>query len=223
MPIVLSAKPTASLVVFRLNTRATVSVDGIGSRTGAQVEFDLAPGTYEYTISAQGYVSEEGRVVVQPGQNENVRVNLQREVAESPEITGTLPSDPEEPGVAIEAVETEMNYQGGMRIHLSLLTQNLTGAKLTIGAFFYHDNGQKVICPSAPSGSRTPSGHVTAQGSLTPDRDNSTYDDFTLYLPLDAFNDLGSGKWPLKFQVQIQAGGKLFATSDWHSFQLTQR
>ncbi len=223
VPVVLAGEPATSYVIFRLNTRATVSIDGIGSKTGAQVDFELAPGAYQYTISAEGYLSDNGTVLVQPGQNENVRVNLQPEAAETPEISGTLPADPDEPGVAIESLTTEMNYQGGMRIHLSLITQQLEGARLTIGAFFYHDNGQKVICPNAPSGSRTPSGHVTAQGTLTPESDNSTYDDFTLFLPLNAFNDLGSGKWPLKFQVQIQAGGKLFATSDWHSFQLTQR
>jgi len=70
---------TATSLTFALEPRdATVVIDGQGSHTGSPVEIDLEPGDYRVQVEREGYRSWVSAIHVNEGENQTVRVALDR-------------------------------------------------------------------------------------------------------------------------------------------------
>lgn len=113
----------------------------------------------------------------------------------------------------------------GMLIHIKFETEGLKGHRLEVSAYFYHKNGNRLN--DYDGCFRSADGQVSVGGNTTPSYDSSIYNDFELYIPYSQLH-MGnqSGRWNLKFQVQIhdKTTGNTIASSDYQGFyyQLSQ-
>jgi hypothetical protein len=76
-------KPTSSLskITFSINTEATVTIDTGAVRAekrGKSVEFELEPGSYNYQVTADGYLSESGTFELTSTSNIDKEIILKR-------------------------------------------------------------------------------------------------------------------------------------------------
>lgn len=117
----------------------------------------------------------------------------------------------------IEKVWTEYNcWQNGlkgMKIHTKFNVNNLRGKKGRICAYFYFASGVR-LKPNMTQYSTTDN-HVTVQSEFKPNYDNTTFNDFTLFIPYDALN-MSAGSHKLKYNVELfeyTNGSRQFAKS----------
>lgn len=71
--------------------------------------------------------------------------------------------------------------QKGMRIHLKFETEDLKGVEGQVIAYFFYDDETKI--KDTNNRYSTPDGQVSVAKPFTPSYDNSTYNDFKLFMP----------------------------------------
>lgn len=74
----------------------------------------------------------------------------------------------------------------GMRIHVKFDIQNCKSEDCSCIAYFYYDNGSKLINNSVPSNYQVSDGHVSTRTDFTPGYDNTSYSDLILFIPNSA-------------------------------------
>lgn len=95
------------------------------------------------------------------------------------------------------------NGQKGMKIHVKFDAYNVKDHSIKVCVFFAHKNGEDVSGISG-SGYVTTDGKATVQTSSTATYTNSTWDDFTLFMPYASLNmPSGSTNVALEGQVYI--------------------
>jgi hypothetical protein len=113
------------------------------------------------------------------------------------------------------------NGQKGMRIHIKFSVDNMLGRQGSVTAWFYYDNGSKLILTAHNGAYTTPDKQVAVADRFTPTYTNTIYNDFVLFFPNNAIPNLGRGTHNLKFKVGIVNGGVEIATSEFQSFTMS--
>lgn len=80
------------------------------------------------------------------------------------------------------------NGQKGMRIHVKFDAYNVLNHSIKVCIYFYYSGGNKALNGIHGSGYCTTDGHVTVQSSSTATYTNSTWSDFTLFMPYQKLN-----------------------------------
>jgi len=109
----------------------------------------------------------------------------------------------------------------GMLIHTQFTTANLETEELSAIASVYYDGTQRPV-ESAEEAFCATDGTLCVSDFLRPRYRNGLYQDFRLFLPLDAFRIHGSGLWKLKFEVVIRRVEPTWAVltrSPWQNFE----
>ena len=122
--------------------------------------------------------------------------------------------------VAGTRVETNVTVgsQLGMRIYTDFSVQHMQGKKVQVAAYFYYRDGRALKDKNGSYSYKTATGDVAVSRMSTVQRDNSRFDDFSLFMPYDEL-DLGTGRYELQMKVKIwdMSGStpKRLAESSW--------
>lgn len=105
------------------------------------------------------------------------------------------------PSAEIERVWVDHNvYENGskgMKIHVKFSNKNLKGKRITVYAYFYQeDNVTELHDPYGNS--------LSCHRSSTPTYDNSTYEDFELFMPLSSLNMASGTNGTFSFDISIE-------------------
>ena len=136
----------------------------------------------------------------------------------SGDVTTTMTVSQPSEVAKIKRVWVDHNcYSGfvkGMKIHVEFETYNKQGVRGECAAFFFFEDGRKLY--DYNGNYRAPDGHVSCAGSFTPPYQNTTYNDFELFLPYNELHINGSAD--CKFAVEILLAGKSVC-SDYYYFK----
>lgn len=112
------------------------------------------------------------------------------------------------------------NNRSGMRIHVKINVYGLKNQKIEVAAAFY--NGDNPI-KCYTDGYKTSSNTMESYNYSTPSYENSTYNDYQLFMPYYVFNNsnMKSGTYRFFVAILIVSNWKQIATSDWQSFTYT--
>ena len=106
----------------------------------------------------------------------------------------------------------------GMKIHVKFNVHNFKDTKGQVVAYFYKENGDPL--KDANENYNTTGGNVSASRNFQPKYINSSYDDFTFFIPYKELH-LARGKHNLKFFIRIfnsDTWDALSDSSDWVHF-----
>ena len=109
----------------------------------------------------------------------------------------------------------------GMRIHVKFTVDDLKNSEGQCIAYFHFADGRSL---SDFNGQYTTTDdQVSVSESFTPSYVNTIYRDFKLFMPYSELHFSSTGKWDLKFRVQIysRATASFLAISDWINFTYT--
>jgi hypothetical protein len=116
----------------------------------------------------------------------------------------------------------EMNGEVGMQVFARLDTLDYQGVTLRTALFVYWEDGTSVSGENAPTDNRTTAGDLTVQGTITPSRNDSFWDEYWFFLPYSYFPSGLEGEQFAFAQVQLGVDGEDFSTwSIEESFSLT--
>lgn len=108
------------------------------------------------------------------------------------------------PSGQIQSIWVEHNQfedgRKGMRIHARFSIQNSFQVQCLLGVYFYYTNNWPLKNRDQFYG--TNEGQVAHHRTFTPAYDDTTYEDFTLFIPYDEFH-IDSGTHQLKFQLKL--------------------
>ncbi len=110
------------------------------------------------------------------------------------------------------------NGQYGMYIHTKFSVQNMQGCAGNLSIYFYLNDGRPLI--DFHSSHHSDEGQVATGEEFTPPYSNSTYNDYSLFMPYDAFR-LTSGKHTLRYQVSLFNDVTPLDDSETFSFTMT--
>lgn len=128
--------------------------------------------------------------------DKTVRINVSQN-ANTSAITGSI----ENVWVEHNIVQYVGMYpQKGMKIHVKFTVNNMLHKTGNIAAYFSFQNGQQL--KDFNNSYRTQDGHVTVQGSFTPNYTNCVYNDYQLFMPYTELH-CPAGTSHLKFSVEI--------------------
>jgi hypothetical protein len=109
-----------------------------------------------------------------------------------------------EPKGTFVSVRAEHNIvqggQKGMVIHAHFNVEGAKDQSCQAAAYFYFSNGD--ILKDFNKTYRAPDGQVSVASNFTPPYDQSSYDDFTMFMPYDEL-EMAKGHYDLKFQVKV--------------------
>lgn len=80
------------------------------------------------------------------------------------------------------------NGQKGMRIHVKFDAYNVLNHTIKVCVYFYYSGGNKALKGISGSGYCTTDGNVTVQIASTATYTNTTWNDFTLFMPYKKLN-----------------------------------
>ena len=106
--------------------------------------------------------------------NQTKRINVYQEAYE-PSQKATIK------GIWVDHGAYDEYNQKGMRIHLKFETQDLKGVEGQVIAYFFYDDETKI--KDTNNRYSTSDGQVSVAKPFTPSCDNSTYNDFKLFMP----------------------------------------
>lgn len=105
------------------------------------------------------------------------------------------------PSAEIERIWVDHNvYENGskgMRIHVKFSNRNLKGESITIYAYFYHEDNITELYDQYGNS-------LSCYSSSTPTYDNSTYEDFELFMPLSSLNMPSGTNGTFSFDICIK-------------------
>ena len=112
------------------------------------------------------------------------------------------------------------NNQKGMRIHVDFNVVNKQNDTCEIAVYFRYQSGE--ILRDYNGSYTTYNGQVSVGETFIPQYYNTTYRDFTLFMPYDEFHIDALGEYDLEFQVELhEKSGELLAESSYYPFRLT--
>ena len=114
--------------------------------------------------------------------------------------------------------------QSGMRIHVKFDVNGLKNQKIYVSASFFDEKKEnRIKCYS--DGYKTSSNTMVSYCYSTPSYENSTYNDFQLFMPYYVFDNsnMQSGTYTFYISVSIVSNWKQIATSNWQFFTYTRR
>lgn len=178
------------------------------------------------------------KIVTEDG-NKEVKVSLSQSAPRRSQSTGTSNSGASNrstsssssyssahtPSATIHDVWVEHNkYEGGekgMRIHIKMEVVNLNAKKCRAIAYFYDSNSNPLV--DRNDSYRTTDGKVSVGKDFTPSYDNSTFSDFTMFMPYSELHV--SYKSTIRFFVTLWnksvSPNKELTDSNWMSFTYT--
>ena len=107
----------------------------------------------------------------------------------------------------------------GLKIHVHFEVNNMKNKTGNVVAYFYHKNGTDGL-KDTNNKYHTTSGTVATSSGFTPSYDNSSYKDFTLFIPYSELHVNVSGTY--KFYVAIWGtNDKVLVSSEMNSFTYT--
>lgn len=107
----------------------------------------------------------------------------------------------------------------GLKIHVHFEVNNMKNNTGNVVAYFYHKNGTDGL-KDTNNKYHTTSGTVATSSAFTPSYDNSSYKDFTLFIPYSELHVNVSGTY--KFYVAIWGtNDKVLVSSEMNSFTYT--
>ena len=107
----------------------------------------------------------------------------------------------------------------GLKIHVHFEVNNMKNKTGNVVAYFYHKNGTDGL-KDTNNKYHTTSGTVATSSAFTPSYDNSSYKDFTLFIPYSELHVNVSGTY--KFYVAIWGtNDKVLVSSEMNSFTYT--
>lgn len=116
------------------------------------------------------------------------------------------------------------NNKSGMRIHVKFDVSGLRNQEIYVSASFYDEKKENPIkCYS--DGYKTSSNTMVSYCYSTPRYENSTYNDFQLFMPYYVFDNsnMKSGTYHYYVAINIVSNWKQIATSNWQFFTYTRR
>lgn len=129
------------------------------------------------------------------------------------------------PRATINSVTVDHNYYQngvkGMKIHVSFDVVNAYRHDLSVVAWFSHNNSKGNKLMDRDGRYRTKDGQVSTSENACPGYENSTYSDFTLFLPYSQLDLKRSAqRYNLKFYVGVydKTTRKHIGSSDWEYF-----
>ena len=199
----------------------TLSVSGAGSdwsTWGIPSFCSVNKGSTTFTLTCEANTSRDSRsdyMKIKAGDRE-VRIDIKQEGARS-NITAKIEK------VWMEHDVWE-NGEKGMRIHVKFDNKNMKGHTGRVIAYFYWDDTNGNPLKDRDNRYHTTDGNVCVGEGFTPSYDNSTYNDFKLFMPLDQFDITTSGKHSIKFFVAIRDNtiGEQLTDSDWQYITYTK-
>lgn len=125
---------------------------------------------------------------------------------------------PAEPTASVDQIWLEHNkwYMGvlkGMEVHVKFQTFNQRGILGVCNALFYLSDGRQIMDTNFQY--RSLYGQVVASDSFIPQYDNTTFNDFVIFMPYTELHL--SGHWDCMVQVEVVIGGQT-AKSDFAYF-----
>lgn len=113
------------------------------------------------------------------------------------------------------------NSQYGMRIHVSFNVVNQQNDNCEIAAYFRFQSGETLR--DYNNSYTTYDGQVSVGQTFVPQYYDTTYNDFTLFMPYDELHVDEIGEYDLEFQVQLhdKDSNEFLAESSYYTFQLT--
>lgn len=207
-PVNMTLGWAASSVTFNVDCSGTYTLWRVPSfcsvRNRTSTSFTL-----DYTAN-NGNQSRTDYMKVQYNGKE-VRINFTQEVS------------PTTPTAKVEEVWVDHNvYENnkkGMRIHVKFNVINCLGKKGQVAVYFFKENGDKL--KDTNSSYRSTDGQVAYHEDYTPSYNNSTYSDFTLFMPYSELH-LNRQSGSYKFYIVIWgANSVVLARSDWTNFTMT--
>jgi len=90
--------------------------------------------------------------------------------------------------------------QKGMMIHAHFTVEGAKDQSCQTAAYFYYSTGE--ILKDFNQAYRAPDGQVSVANDFTPPYEQTSYDDFTMFMPYDELH-MDKGHYDLKFQVKI--------------------
>lgn len=106
----------------------------------------------------------------------------------------------------------------GMLIHVKFSVYNMLNRTGRCNAYFFYDNADYAPLQDLNNSYCTTSGHVAMGRDFTPPYKDTTYNDFTLFIPYSELHV--TGKQSLKFNICIydKESGEWLCRSDWQHF-----
>lgn len=112
------------------------------------------------------------------------------------------------------------NNQKGMRIHVSFNVVNKQNETCEIAAYFRYQSGE--VLRDYNDSYTTYDGQVSVGQTFIPQYYNTSFSDFTLFMPYDELHIDGLGEYALEFQVELhEKNGEFLAESNYYPFRLT--
>jgi hypothetical protein len=107
----------------------------------------------------------------------------------------------------------------GMRIHIKFEVDNLKDVSCRVIAYFHFQSGIK-LKSNENSSYRTSDNQVCVGSNFEPSYNESTYNDFPLFIPYSEFGISSTGIHELKFEVSlyVKKTNHFFAQSHWVYF-----
>lgn len=120
-----------------------------------------------------------------------------------------------EQALSIEITSVEDNYEYndtvGMMIHTSARATGFLNVPLRAAVFAFWEDGSPMIASNrANDEARTVDGQLTLQQVITPNFDDTVWDDLWYFLPYNTFPDGQRGTYPAYLEAQIGVDGEDF-------------
>lgn len=189
---------------------------------------DIEPGSYIITLKLVQYEDWSQTISVDPGKTFSLSPTLTfKPTSDDTKSDDTTSDDTiaSTPSGEIENVWFEngvWDYDTGLkgvRIHTAFDTYNLKDEQCLIAAFFYNNLDDTQLRDN--NGYYAVDGKVTVYDYFTPEYVNSSYSDFTLFIPYNELHMI-PGTAYIRFTVVISEGDNVLDVSDWNDFSFVQ-
>ena len=134
----------------------------------------------------------------------------------------SLLSKPDDRYAKIESIWVDHNQMRdgvkGMLIHVKFSVYNMLNRTGRCNAYFFYDNADYAPLQDLNNSYCTTSGHVAMGRDFTPPYKDTTYNDFTLFIPYSELHV--TGKQSLKFNICIydKESGEWLCDESWQYF-----
>lgn len=209
---------TGDISVTSYPVGASISLDGIYRGETPKVLEDIEQGSHIITLKFAGYEDW----------SQSISVDSDKVFSLSPTLTAeptTEVTDTSTPSGEIESVWFENGVwdydagSNGVRIHTSFNTYNLKDEECLAAALFYNNFDNTQLRDN--NGEYTFDGKVIVYDYFTPEYVDSSYNDFTLFIPYNELH-MNPGTADIRFEVVIMSNDNILDTSDWYDFSFIQ-
>jgi len=173
---------------------------------------NLLVGQHTVSFKKEGFRTEVRTIDIKEEQPAMVKVTLEEVIVAEP--TGKINDVTIEHNVMKDGVK-------GMKILVDFEVQNMKGSDVFCSIYFYHKDGSKLLDSNKSYWSAD--GQVSVGENIKPGYDNTTYNDFELFIPNSEI-EVGSGKHELKFFCELfqksSTSWESVTSSDWQNFTI---